>query len=44
MASKTNRTENKRARKRTTRGKKRKASLRTKGTSKSAKVLFGDKE
>ena len=42
MASKTKRTEITRARKRTTGGKKRKATLRTKGTSKSAKVLFGD--
>lgn len=42
MASKTNRTEKKRARKRTTRGKKRKATLRTKGTSKTSKALFGD--
>lgn len=43
MASKTIRTETSRARKRVNRGKKRKAALRTKGTSKSAKVLFGDK-
>lgn len=43
MASKTKRTETTRARKRTTRGKKRKAALRNKGTSKPASVLFGDK-
>lgn len=43
MASKTTRTEARRARKVQTRGKKRKAALRTKGTTKLAKVLFGDK-
>jgi hypothetical protein len=43
MASKTNRTEKKRARKRTTSGHKRKAALATKGSTRSAKELFGDK-
>jgi hypothetical protein len=42
MASKTKRTETKRRRKRTTAGKKRKASLRNKGTTKTRKALFGD--
>lgn len=43
MASKTQRTETQRQRKVAARGKKRKAALRTKGTTKSAKELFGDK-
>ena len=43
MASKTKRTETIRTRKKGTAGKKRKASLRTKGTTKSRKALFGDK-
>ncbi len=43
MASKTAKTESQRRRKRVTRGKKRKAALRTKGTTKSQKALFGDK-
>ncbi len=43
MASKTKRTETIRTRKQAARGGKRKASLRTKGTTKSAKDLFGDK-
>lgn len=43
MASKTFRTETIRRRKRVTSGKKRKAALRTKGTTKSQKSLFGDK-
>ena len=43
MASKTKRTETIRAHKKATSGKKRKASLRTKGSTKSAKKLFGDK-
>lgn len=42
MASKTKRTETVRARKVATRGTKRKASLRTKGSTKSAKELFKD--
>lgn len=42
MASKTARTEARRRRKTVTRGKKRKAALRTKGSTKSAKALFGD--
>ena len=42
MASKTKRTEIKRRRKRVTSGKKRKAALRNKGTTKSRKALFGD--
>ncbi len=42
MASKTKRTETIRERKKAKEGKKRKASLRTKGTSKSQKELFGD--
>jgi hypothetical protein len=44
MASKTTRTETVRARKRTTSGKKNKAERRNKGTTKSRKELFGDKE
>jgi len=43
MASKTARTEARRRRKVQTRGKKRKAALRTKGSTKSPSVLFGDK-
>lgn len=43
MASKTCRTETIRERKRVTQGKKRKAALRSKGTTKSEKDLFGDK-
>lgn len=43
MASKTSRTEARRRRKVQTRGKKRKAALRTKGSTKSEAVLFGDK-
>lgn len=43
MASKTKRTESIRTRKVAARGTKRKASLRTKGTTKSRKELFGDK-
>ncbi len=43
MASKTIRTEKKRERKVMARGAKRKAALRTKGSTKSAKKLFGDK-
>ncbi len=43
MASKTKRTETVRDRKRQTRGKKRKAALRAKGSTKSPKALFGDK-
>ena len=43
MASKTIRTEKRRERKAVARGKKRKASLRTKGSTKSSKKLFGDK-
>jgi hypothetical protein len=42
MASKTKRTEIQRARKRTTSGHKRKASLETKGSTRSASELFGD--
>ncbi len=42
MASKTKRTRTIRKNKVTTRGKKRKAALRTKGTTKSRKELFGD--
>lgn len=42
MASKTQKTEAIRKRKTVTRGTKRKAALRTKGSTKSAKVLFGD--
>jgi hypothetical protein len=43
MASKTKRTEKRRERKVASQGKKRKASLRTKGSTKSPKTLFGDK-
>lgn len=43
MASKTQKTEAVRARKVVSRGKKRKAAVRTKGTTKSQKELFGDK-
>jgi hypothetical protein len=43
MASKTKRTELIRTRKTVNRGKKRKAALRSKGTTKSKKDLFGDK-
>jgi hypothetical protein len=43
MASKTKRTETRRLRKVANRGKKRKAALRTKGSTKSEKALFGDK-
>ncbi|UXR65862.1 hypothetical protein EZJ49_06320 [Bdellovibrio bacteriovorus] len=42
MASKTQKTEYIRERKKATSGKKRKAASRTKGTTKSAKVLFKD--
>lgn len=42
MASKTKRTEYIRKHKKATAGTKRKASLRTKGSTKSKKVLFGD--
>lgn len=44
MASKTKRTEMKRSQKRAGRGNKRKAKLRTKGTTRTAAELFGDKE
>lgn len=43
MASKTKRTELKRTRRDARMGKKRKAANRNKGTTKSAKELFGDK-
>ena len=43
MASKTQKTEKVRARKAQKAGGKRKASLRTKGSTKSPKALFGDK-
>lgn len=43
MASKTIRTETRRKAKVAARGKKRKAALRTKGSTRSAKELFGDK-
>lgn len=43
MASKTKRTEYIREKKKTTSGTKRKSALRTNGTTKSAKELFGDK-
>lgn len=43
MASKTKKTEYIRSHKKSTSGKKRKASLRTKGSTKSKKALFGDK-
>lgn len=43
MASKTKRTEKRRQRKVAAKGKKRKAALRTKGSTKSKKELFGDK-
>lgn len=42
MASKTKKTEYVREKKRSTQGTKRKAALRNKGTTKSAKVLFKD--
>ena len=42
MASKTKRTETIRSHKKATSGKKRKAALRNKGTTKSAKALFKD--
>lgn len=42
MASKTKRTETIRSHKKSSAGKKRKASLRNKGTTKSAKTLFKD--
>ncbi len=42
MASKTKKTEHIRKRKKATSGTKRKAALRNKGTTKSAKVLFKD--
>lgn len=42
MASKTKATETKRAHKKANMGKKRKATLRTKGSTKSPKVLFKD--
>lgn len=44
MASKTKRTEKRRERKVAARGHKRKASLNTKGSTKSAATLFGDKK
>jgi hypothetical protein len=44
MASKTMKTESIRQHKANTRGKKRKAALRTKGSTKSQKDLFGDKD
>jgi hypothetical protein len=44
MASKTIATENKRSRRDAGMGKKRKAALRSKGSTKSAKVLFGDEK
>lgn len=44
MASKTKRTETIRQNKRAAAGSKRKAALRTKGSTKSAKELFGDKQ
>ena len=44
MASKTKRTEKRREAKVVARGGKRKAKLRTKGSTKSAAVLFGDKK
>ena len=43
MASKTKRTEIRRAHKKAAQGTKRKAALRTKGSTKSQKALFGDK-
>jgi hypothetical protein len=43
MASKTQKTEKRRETKAVARGKKRKAALRTKGSTKSPKALFGDK-
>ena len=43
MASKTKKTETKRKRVKSNQGKKRKAAARTKGSTKSAKALFGDK-
>jgi hypothetical protein len=43
MASKTKRTEYIRERKKTTSGRKRKAALKNKGTTKTRKELFGDK-
>ncbi|MEQ1721532.1 MAG: hypothetical protein ABL930_00020 [Pseudobdellovibrio sp.] len=43
MASKTKKTEYIRERKKATSGKKRKAGLRTKGSTKTKKALFGDK-
>ena len=42
MASKTKKTEYIREHKRSTKGKKRKAALRSKGTTKNKKTLFGD--
>ena len=42
MASKTKRTETRRKHKKARQGTKRKASVRTKGTTKTAKKLFGD--
>ena len=42
MASKTSRTETRRKHKKAAQGTKRKAALRTKGSTKSAKKLFGD--
>ncbi len=44
MASKTKRTELQRANRNTRMGKKRKAALRTKGTTKTKAALFGDAE
>lgn len=44
MASKTMRTEKRRKRKDANRGKKRKALVRSKGTTKTKAELFGDKE
>jgi hypothetical protein len=43
MASKTQKTELRRKHKKAAQGTKRKAALRTKGSTKSPKVLFGDK-
>lgn len=44
MASKTIATENKRSKRDSRMGRKRKAALRSKGTTKSPKVLFGDEK
>ena len=44
MASRTKRTDSIRRRKQTTQGKKRKAALQSKGTTRSPAELFGDKD